>query len=168
MKTIATIIAAVLSFVLQGTFAAHAANASGHCTGMTVTDFLSSDAVSGTTSPSWVNVTDGFLNFTTSGTGCVMITFSGHPRLAPVSGHYQSLYVRTLLDGSSLCVPALSDDTFLEAVDPPPLIAASITHICKNVAAGTHSVQVQFVDEDSGGSTGAVSIHGHVLTVTHN
>jgi hypothetical protein len=42
MKTIATMIAAALALVLQGSFAgAYAANAGGHCTGMTVTDFVS-------------------------------------------------------------------------------------------------------------------------------
>ena len=59
MKTISTIFAAALALVVQGAFvAAHAVNGVGHCTGMTVTDFIESDSHNTTTSATWQPVTD--------------------------------------------------------------------------------------------------------------
>jgi hypothetical protein len=165
MKLLATMTAAALAVVLQGGFgSAHAANAAGHCTGMTVTDFVSSDADDSTNLMTFVNVADGHLNFSTSGTGCVMITFSGEAIVYPPGGGLEYMRVRTLLDGSSLCVPALTADIFWASGDPSPRTANSITHICKNVAAGNHTVQVQY----SSGYGNYVEIIGHVLTITHN
>ena len=164
MKTIATMIATGLALVLQGAFAgAQAVNANGHCTGMTVTDYVESDAEDTTTSEAWVNVTDGHLTFTTSSTGCVAITFAGNAS-ASQSGNFEILHVRTLMDGHQLCVPAQTSDTFMEAINPSPNVAASITHVCKNLAAGAHTVQVQY----STTGDGVAQINGHVLTVTHN
>jgi hypothetical protein len=163
MKTLATIFAALLALALQGGFAGAQANStSGHCTGMTVTDFVSSDVINQTTSSAWQNVTDAHLNFTTSSTGCVVITFEG---VASVSGNGGSgwLRVRTLMDGNNLCVPATTDPSVLIAADPAPAIASSIIRVCKNVTAGAHTVQVQY---NSG--SGIAEIDGHVLTVTHN
>src|SRR5436309_745709 len=149
MKSIAILIAAPFALVLQGSFAgAQATTASGHCTGMTVTDYLSSNSFNGTSSTTFVNLTDGRLNFTTSSTGCVMITFSGPADVQADSAHYNTLHVRTLLDGNQACVPDLYDDRFSEAEAPVPLIATSITRICKNVPAGAHRVQVQFRSDD--------------------
>lgn len=167
MKTISLIFAAVLALVSQvGLAAAHAdTSTGGHCTGMTVTDFVSSEAQSTTTSAAWQNVTDAHLNFTTSATGCVIITFAGPATASGVANEYAQLHVRTLLDGSNLCVPAQYDDTFLDVMPPSPSIAASIVRTCKNVSAGTHTVQVQF--RFSGGGN-KVFITSSVLTVAHN
>src|SRR5690348_7033570 len=142
MKTFWTLISAALALVLQGAFAAaQAVNASGHCTGMTVIDYLSSDSNDHTSSTAWSNVADGHLNFTTSGTGCVMITFSGPAFATPSSNNvYEALYVRTLLDGNNVCAPALMAEVFSDAEYPDPETANSITRICKNVAAGAHAV----------------------------
>ena len=122
MKTIATIIAAALALALQGAFAgAQAVNANGHCTGMTVTDYVSSDVNERTTSTMFVNITDGHLNFITSATGCVLITFAGVGNVFPPGGGLsEDLHVRTLLDGSNLCVPASTFDVFLQGVIWPP------------------------------------------------
>ena len=166
MKTIATIFAAAFTLVLQGSFGgAHATNASGECTGMTVTTYVSSSANDQTYSTTFVNITDGLLHFTTSSPGCVIITFSGFAAVHPLAGSGETLHVRTLLDGNNLCMPAVAVDYFLLAESNPATGGAhSITRICKNVTAGAHSVQVQY-HEDGGG---AVDIEGHVLTVTHN
>ena len=77
---------------------------------------------------------------------------------------YEFLLVRTLLDGNSPCVPALTNTTMLGATSPAPYSANTIVHICKNVAAGTHTVQVQY----RGDFGSEVQINGHVLTVMHN
>ena len=167
MKLTSTIIAAGFALVLQGAFAGAYANATGgHCTGMTVTDYVSSDVNQSTSSTAWVNITDGQLNFTTPATGCVVVTFSGLAFDSPnTTGVYQYLYVRTLLDGHNLCVPALTNDTFAAAQLPSPLTATSITRICKNVAAGAHSIQAQMSVNSSAGTS---YVTGHQLTVTHN
>lgn len=165
MKTVTTLFAAALALVLQGAFAgAQAVNASGHCTGMTVTDFVSSDSDDQTGSTTWVNVTDGHLNLTTSSTGCVEITFSGLALVRQTSGTLTHLRVRTLMDGNNLCVPALTNDLFLLGDGPTAASANSITHVCKNVTAGAHTVQVQFYSQEGD----IVEIVGHELTVTHN
>lgn len=168
MKAVSTIFAAALALAFQGSFAgayASSTGTGGHCTGMTVTDYVSSYAYDQTSSTAWVNITDGNLNFTTSATGCVMITFAGTGIAAADSPNvYSALLVRTLLDGNNLCVPAPYDDVFSEAVQPAPKIAGSITHICKNVTAGAHTLRVQFHSNGNG----AVAIESHVLTVTHN
>lgn len=128
---------------------------------MTVTDYLSSSFNNSTDSHSWVDITDGRLNFTTSAIGCVMITFSAVANVIP-SGGYSSLHVRTLLDGAT-CMPAQADDTFEDAVNPAPTGARAFTRVCKNVPAGVHAVRVQYSNFGGTGQTTA-----HVLTVTHN
>ena len=165
MNTLATIASAALALAVQGAFVgAHATNSNGHCTGMTVSDYVDSDFDDHTTSTSFQNLTDGHLNFTTSATGCVMITFSGFAEIYPQAAIGEALRVRTLLDGNNLCFPAYGDDTFLEGTAPATAGAHSITRICKNVTAGTHTVQVQY----RGSVGGAVEIAGHMLTITHN
>jgi hypothetical protein len=164
MKTFATLIAVALALVLQGGFAgafASTTSTGGHCTAMTVTDYVSSYAHNETHSNAWANVNDGLLSFTTANTGCVIITFSATAFIVTPGG--TSMHVRTLMDGNQLCVPAPYKD-ILSTV--PDSVATSITRICKNVAPGTHTVQVQYSgDEESGFTVGFVS---HVLTVTHN
>jgi hypothetical protein len=163
MRTLATMIAAVLALTLQSTFVdAQANSTSGHCTAMTVTDYVLSDFNDATNSQAWVNITDGHMSFTTSATGCVIITFSASPSVVPNSS-YEQLHVRTLLDGNNLCALALSNDNFLESQRLPEP-ASSITRICKNVTPGTHTLQAQF-RSDMGS---LVEILSHVLTVTHN
>jgi hypothetical protein len=131
-----------------------------------VIDYVSSDSNDQTSGTAWSNITDGHLNFTTSATGCVMITFEGAAFATPSSSNvYEVLYVRTLLDGNNLCAPALMADVFSDAEYPDPEIATSITRVCKNVAAGAHTIQVQFRGSSASGND---HINGHVLTVTHN
>jgi hypothetical protein len=166
MKVLSIGFAACLGFVLAGGLtAAHANAVSTHCTGMTVTDAIESNSDNQTQSTSWQNIPDALLHFTTSSTGCVVITFSGVADVSNPNLSYSYLSVRTLLDGNQICVPGGSSATFLASGQPPPVTAASITHVCKNVAAGAHTVQVQF----SIGQVGQDGeIAGHVLTVTHN
>jgi hypothetical protein len=169
MKPISTIFAAALMLAFQGRFAgAHAdgtTSSRGHCEGMAVVDYVSSDADAQTTSPTFVNITDGLVRFTTSHTGCVAITFSGFAAIHPLVNSGEVLHVQTLLDGSNLCIPAPAYDVFLQASSNPATDGAhSITRICKNVTAGAHSVQAQFHNAEGG----TVEIDGHVLTVTHN
>ena len=166
MKTVSVIFVAALVLSLQAAFAAaHASTISGHCTGMTVTDFLTSDSDAQTQSTTWQNVPSGLLRFTTSNTGCVVITFSALANVSNPDSSYSYLLVRTLLDGKKLCVPASQSATFLASGQPPPVTAASITHVCQNVAAGAHKVQVQFA-VDGVGEDG--ELVGHTLTITHN
>ena len=168
MKPLVRMISAALALVLQSGFAgayASSTSTSGHCTGMTVTDYTSSWAENITASEAWQNVTDAHVNFTTSATGCVIITFSGPAVVTAATDSDNILHVRTLLDGNNLCAPAYYDDRFEQAVSPAPLIASSITRTCKNVAAGAHVLQVQFRGTDG---THNVYIHSSVLTVTHN
>jgi hypothetical protein len=131
---------------------------------MTVTDYAMSDFHDTSTSETWVNVTDGHLNFTTSATGCVMITFSGPDFVFPSAGVYEGLRVRTLLDGNNLCAPPFADDTFLSSEGPAPEAASSITRICRGVSPGTHTLQAQYRSN----SGEEVDLYSHVLTVTHN
>lgn len=170
MKSAFIVAAAVLALLLQGGLtSAHAINASGHCTGATVTDYLSSDRRDQTASATFVNLTDGKLTFITSGTGCVVILFSGSAAVSSVDdGFYDLMHVRTLLDGTSNCAPGTTSDIFLSARNPGPANASSITRICKNVTAGVHTVQVQFRNETGAPDGGSSDIAGHILTVTHN
>jgi len=165
MKLTSTIITAVLALALQGAFVdAQANSTSGHCTGMTVTDYVSSDSNTAKNSISWQNVTDGHLNFTTSSTGCVVITFVATAGVTPSNdGSFGYLYVRTLLDGNNLCMPATYNEIIHSGQYPGNASADSITHICRNVAAGVHTVQVQYKTNDVIGL-----IDAPVLTVTHN
>src|SRR4051794_35123598 len=99
-------IAACLALLLQGGLTGAYANAtSGHCTGLSVTDYVESDVYDATTSTAWQNVTDGRLSFITSSTGCVVITFSATAGVSPPSSGSEVMHVRTLLDGNNLCVP---------------------------------------------------------------
>src|SRR5689334_7541910 len=103
MKAVSIISAATLALVLQGAFAtAHAVSLRGRCAGMTATDFFSSDIVDTTSSTAFVNVTDGHLRFTTSGSGCVIIRFSGPAGVFPPAGMNEFLRVQTVLDGNSV------------------------------------------------------------------
>lgn len=169
MKAFSTMGAAALALALQAGFAtAHADSTStgGHCTGMMVTDYVISKAATTTSSEAFQNITDGNLNFTTSATGCVVITFSAIGVLSPPSdGSTEFLDVRTLLDGSNLCMPAQYDPLFL--ADELTSIGSenSATHICKSVTAGAHTVQVQFRSSPGGSN---VTIISPTLTVTHN
>jgi hypothetical protein len=164
MKTLATMIAACLALILHGAFvSAQATEISGHCTAMTVTDYVMSDHNDGTQSQAWVNITDGHLNLTTSATGCVIIMFSALAGVFPGSGNEQ-LHVRTLLDGNNLCAPPFSSDDLLDGVAPVPESATSVTRICRGVTAGAHTLQVQF-RSDNGNE---VTLSSHVLTITHS
>ena len=168
MKTISTIFAAALALVLQGAFAgAYASTTStgGHCTGMTVTDYVASRGVSDTTSTAWQNVTDAQLNFTTSAAGCVIVTFSGVAYVGAGPNDFITMYVRTLFDGNNTCAPGGYDDRFSGAAAPVPLAASSITRICKNVPAGAHTLQVQYHGSDG---VNHAYIFSSVLTLTHN
>lgn len=167
MKAVSAIFAIAFALALQGAFgAAYAGSSStgGHCTGMTVTDYVTSEAASVTTSTTWQNVIDAHLNFTTSSTGCVIITFAGPADVAAPPNDYVTMHVRTLLDENNLCAMAGYDDRFAEQEAPVPLVASSITRTCKNVPAGAHSLQVQFHGDDG---IHGLNIYGFVLTVSH-
>lgn len=166
MRAMAVVMAVWAAFTIHASWSeAEAASASGECAAPTATAFVSSDQTDSTASTSWVNVTDGRLNFTTAAAGCVTITFSGPAYANDGPGDdYNTLHVRTLLDGNTLCVPALYSDVFSQAQYPPPDTANSITRICKNIAAGAHNVQVQYRGDNA---SFAVVILSHVLTVAH-
>lgn len=158
-------IAACLALLLQGGLTGAYANAtSGHCTGLSVTDYVESDVYDATTSTAWQNVTDGRLSFITSSTGCVVITFSATAGVSPPSSGSEVMHVRTLLDGNNLCVPALTNDIFLLGYAAIVESANSTTRICKNVAPGTHTLQAQYKSVFGR----EVDIYGHRLVVTHN
>lgn len=165
MKRLATLTGAALALILQGAFAgAYAASSAAHCTGMTVTDSLSSDANDQTASTAWVNITDGRRSFAMTSEGCAIVTFSGLAGVVP-AGNTEYLHIRTLLDDKAICTLATTNDTFFAAAtQPTPASADSIARVCEHVTPGVHSVQVQFRGENGG----VVQIAGHVLTVTHN
>jgi hypothetical protein len=107
-------------------------------------------------------VTDGYLRFTTSKTGCVVITFSG---LVTADGEDEELRVRTWLDDNYLCVPASPRDIFFRAANTFGIrISSSLTHICKGVPPGQHTLQARYRAKEGI----YVEIFGHTLTVTHN
>ncbi len=167
MKIISAMVAAIgFALALAGASATVQADTGtgGHCPGMTITDYFSSYNYDHTASTSFVNVTDARVSFTTSSTGCVVITFAGPADIFPNGGGYDILHVRTLLDGNNPCVSAIYNDVFSQAVVPMPVTANSITRVCKNVSPGSHYVQVQY-RSDAGGTA---EIFSHVLTVTHN
>lgn len=164
MRSIAAILTACAAFVLQAGFSGvYAANASGECSGPAKTNFLSSDGFDQTLSTVWNDITDGRLNFTTAATGCVIVTFSALGSTTS-NGGFNLLHVRTLLDVNSLCMPANANDVFLSASPPGISSNNSIVRVCKNIAAGSHSVRVQYRSGDGD----LVAIGSHVLTVMHN
>lgn len=166
MKVVGAIVAVCAAFAFQASFsAAQAARVVTQCTGLNVTNTLTSDTVNSTTSTDWITLVDGLLNFTTSKAGCVIVTFSA-PAYTNASdgGDYKTLHVRVVLDRNSLCVPANYSDDFSSAIYPPPITANSITRVCPNVGTGGHRVQVQFHSDDS---TNSAVILSHVLTVAH-
>lgn len=159
MKIIPTMLAICAAILLSLEFsAAHAAGNSGHCVGLMQTDFINSDANDTTTSTAWQNITDGYRNFVQGSDGCVVITLSGPAQVTGYAG--RTLEVQTLLDGKSTCAPA----NFNTGVLDNSFAAFSTTRICEHVAAGPHTIQVQYREIYSP----SASLLGHVLTVMHN
>src|SRR5437764_78849 len=118
MKALSSGLAACVALLIQGGFAdAHASTAGAHCTGMTVTDSISSDVLNGTNSTSWVNVIDGQRNFTTSSAGCVIVTFTATGEVYPASPGHEYLHARVLLDNKSTCALTYTGDVLLGSAD---------------------------------------------------
>ena len=166
MKTIATVLAACAVLLGQAAFSGAQAvtRTSGTCTGMTVTNFADSDGGVGSTSDTeWSKVIG--LKFTMAKGGCVTIAFAAAGEVfESMSGVFNELHIRTLLDGNSVCMPGIYNDGLFGVPGPGELrIPVSLTRVCKNVAPGTHVVQVQL----HSGSGESVDVFDPVLTVTH-
>lgn len=167
MKTLTMVLAAGAFLSLQaGITGAKAAEIDGQCKQPSVTEFISSDVNDQTSSTDWVNVSDANVNFKTQKKGCIVITFSAPAYAYDGQGSdYNTLHVRTLLDGKALCVPDKYIDTFAQAQYPVPASANSITHVCFNVGPGRHAVQMQYRNDNA---NYFVNINSHTLVVAHN
>lgn len=173
MKAIATLLAIACAFILEGHVSpARAVNTGGDCSGMTATNYIMSDVADSTNSPTFVNLTDGNLTFAMASAGCASITFTAMPnaRSNQQGTEFQlpNMQVRVLLDGNLSCAPALQDNTFYRRNgDGRP--STSFTRVCKNLSAGSHTVQVQFRQYQADPAANLIpSLEWHVLTVTHN
>jgi hypothetical protein len=166
MKAMAIAFAIGAVLLLPAGFSgAQAAEIDGQCKQNSVTEFISSDVNDKTSSTDWVDVSDAKVNFKTEKTGCIIITFSAPAYAYDEEGSdYNTLHVRTLLDGSVTCVPDNYIDTFAQAQAPVPASANSITRVCYNVGRGRHEVQVQYRNDNA---NYFVNINSHVLTVAH-
>lgn len=160
MKAVGKVLAICAALLLPAGFsAAHAASSSGRCTNLPQTDFINSDADDATTSTAWQDITDGYRNFVQASDGCAIITVSG-PVRSGTSTTTGVLEMRTLLDGTAICVPPDFNDGLTQSFGA---FSTSITRICEHVAAGPHTIQVQY--HSSNGQT--VELLSHVLTVAH-
>ena len=166
MKITAMVLAVGAVLLLQaGVSGARAAEIDGQCKETLATEFISSDVNDKTSSTDWVDVTDAKINFKTEKKGCIIITFSAPAYAYDGPGSdYNTLHVRTLLDGNALCVPDTYIDVFAQAQYPTPASANSITHVCWNVGPGRHEVQMQYRNDNP---SYFVNINSHTLTVTH-
>ena len=161
MKTALAILAICATPMASATFGgAQAAATSGTCSKLADTEFVTSDALDYTNSEDWIGLSDGLINFISKKSGCVIVTLSGTSD-ADIN---TILRVRTVLDGATICGPGLGNDADIFAEDPP-FGAHSMTYVCKDVPAGSHSVQMQY---KSFNGDHVVAFRGHTLTVTHN
>jgi hypothetical protein len=107
-----------------------------------------------TTSATYVDVTGAKINFTSTNPGCVIATFSGVATFSTIG----QMDVHVLLDDSTVCDPenyAFAQNTNAEA--------HSMTAVCKDVAAGSHTIKVQFISVFGG----TVHIGARTFTVGH-
>ena len=121
------------------------------------TQILASDASDQTTSQGWITLTDGTVSFTSTKPGCVIVTLSGN-----AAANSEIMFVRALLDSATTCAPSNINNQIFVA-DEYPGTMHSMTWLCSGVAAGAHSIQVQY--ESYFGDP--VTFSGHTLTVAH-
>lgn len=124
-----------------------------------VEETIASDAYDQTTSTTWVNLTDGLISYSTRRAGCALVTLSG---ASSAGGDF--LLVQALLDGTTVCAPSGNINSQIFASGSTEDEAHSMTYLCTNVAAGSHTLQMQY-ESYAGGS---VTFSGHTLVVAHN
>lgn len=117
--------------------------ASGSCDGLTATKFKSdTDVDDSTSSGEFVTVHGTSIAFNQSLTGCVIVTFSSES----YAEFNRLLYVRARLDGATTAAPGAvqfsGDDD--EDRDGRWARSQSFTFVFPSVAAGNHTVTMQF------------------------
>lgn len=120
------------------------------------TAYVESDAENFTSSPSYINVTDGAVSFTQGGrtTGCIAVHFEAQS----AGTGSEILYVRALLDGG----PMFPADISFAGVD---VVSSAHGFTWEGSATpGAHTVQMQYRSSDGKAD---VFIEPHVTTVQH-
>jgi hypothetical protein len=91
-----------------------------------------------TASRTYRDVTGTSVSFAQSKAGCVEADFSAEAATTP----NEFLVTQAVLDGSTVCLPA--DNVFASDSPSSDLAAHAMNYICPNVAAGNHTIKVQF------------------------
>lgn len=115
----------------------NAATSSGSCT-FKKTEYATADSYDESTSQNFVNLGDaGSITFTQNGTGCVAGTFFANAGNAAAGDH---VGLQVLLDGIA-CVPLTKGYIFADT----EFSSHSAGFFCgAGIAAGTHTIQVQY------------------------
>ena len=125
-----------------------------------IEEVIASDATDQTTATVWTNLTDGLVSYTTRKAGCVIVTLSG-----AVTAPNEFMFVRAWLDGKTICTPSDNQNNAIFAADTGAVQEPrAMTYVCTGVAAGSHSLQMQYESYVGG----PVTFYGHTLTVAHN
>ncbi|HLY06342.1 MAG TPA: hypothetical protein VKR31_11400 [Rhizomicrobium sp.] len=170
MRIYATALAAAIALSASPlSTAAHAAAGSllsappattGSCT-FKKTEFSASAPIQTTTSTSFVNMGDGgSITFREGKTGCVAGTFFANIGNETTN---DNVHLQVLLDNSIECAPLTTGD-YVFANAGLDLSSHAVGFFCgSSVAAGTHTVQVQW----SAGEGGTAEMFQHMLEVSH-
>jgi hypothetical protein len=135
-RCVATVVACGALLLLLTVHASKAVPVSSGACNTPKTKYIVSETSQSITSISFVRVTETTITFATSVAGCAKITFSSE---AFTSVDNEVLEIRAMLDGGGLCRPATS--LFHSGSGPS---ANAMTFYCKGVAAGNHSVRIEF------------------------
>ncbi|HEY2445604.1 MAG TPA: hypothetical protein VGI20_07705 [Rhizomicrobium sp.] len=125
------------------------------------TEFSASTSEQSTTSTSFINLGDGgSVTFNQSRTGCVAGTFFGN---AGNSTTGDNVHLQVVLDGTTACAP-LTTGGYVFANSDVDLSSHAVGFFCgSSIAAGSHTVQVQW----AAGIGGEAEIFEHTLEVSH-
>jgi len=125
------------------------------------TEFSASTSEQNTTSTSFSNLGDGgSITFNESATGCVAGTFFGN---AGNNTSGDNVHLQVVLDGATICAP-LTTGGYVFANSDVDLSSHAVAFFCgASVAAGSHTIQVQW----AAGIGGEAVIFEHTLEVSH-
>ena len=131
------------------------------CLALRKIEVVNSTSSAATNSASYVDVPGAVVNFNTPKPGCVLATFS-----APANAQNEVILVQMVLD-SSPCLPSGtgSPNYFAGSFTSsnPSENANSMTYLCPDVQAGSHSIKAQYLSDF--GNT--VTLFGFTLTISH-
>jgi len=137
----------------QDGMAARRVAVTGNCATTASKYKTSFSAIDDTTSTTYQNIAESGIRFVQGGTkpGCVRVAFSAEARANTDPGQLddQVMYVRPFLDGDTLCQPnavafVASDPDFTQ------LTAHAMTFVCTDVAPGSHTVRMQYLNFGEG------------------